>query len=742
MEPRTFVKYAAAARSLAAGTMAEERLVDFSPLYLALHRAALAVGLDPVRAVAALQAVAVASAAGLLYALLRRAVGRWLALAGVLVFALDRHVLVYRTLLEPDALLLAAVVALLAAAAPEVPGAERSPLARAGLAGAAAALAVGLRPSALAFAALAPLALLVEPRTERGPRALAAALFAAPVAAAALALALAAERATGSPWTPPMNPGTVFFEGNNPLSDGTSAVYPPSVTALLRHSPRVADVAHEHYRAVARAAAGRELPIAEVNRFWRDRALGFLADHPARAARLASAKLARAFHGYRWHDLQVAREFDQRLRTPFLPVSLLAALALAGMLFAAPRWRALLLPYALVAAQLVVMVVFYVSARQRLPLVPAWILFAALALERLRAARPGPRAAGLALVALLAFAFALPDDRVRDARHRTAGEARSDPELAPVRAALARGEPLAAHLDAYLRAIAAAPWREISPAFAPRRPAPLAARLADALAARAPTTPEARFDLAVAEVAAGRLAAADARFAQLAAERFAVYRGATMASLPAVYRARIAARAGDREAARAQLDAALAEAPGDPFALAELAAWGERDAARRLERYFSAVDRDLLVGEALLARGNRAGAAAALARALALVPGLRAARLRLAAALAGLGRDEEAVAHYRLAVAIALEPVLEHEALGALFARFGAAPARTPAERLFAIQALEQLGWFEEAEALLAGWTPAGEVGERAARERARLARIAAARAAAGRGASAPAHPP
>ena len=204
MEPRFFLKYPSAARALADGTMAPARTLDFSPLYLGLHRAVVALGLDPVAVVAALQALAVAAAAGLLFVLLRRWVGPSLALAGVAVFALDRHVLIYRSVLEPEILLLAWVVALLVFA--ERPG--RTAAIAAGLSG---ALAIATRPSALPLVALAAVACafagagVEAPR--RAARAARAALFAAPVVVALVALAVDAARVTGSPWTPRMNPG-------------------------------------------------------------------------------------------------------------------------------------------------------------------------------------------------------------------------------------------------------------------------------------------------------------------------------------------------------------------------------------------------------------------------------------------------------------------------------------------------------------------------------------------------------
>ena len=158
--------------------------------------------------------------------------------------ALDRHLLVYARILEPEVCLLFCLLAFLWLLD------QKTRLAP-WLAGGSAALCLAIRPTFLPAFLLVPLYYWLRGDPGKPWRGKSSA-FLAPVAAVLL-LALRASAVTGDPRTPMMNPGTVFFEGNNPLSQGTSAIYPPVVLAFVRHSGDEPDPAHQHYRRIARA---------------------------------------------------------------------------------------------------------------------------------------------------------------------------------------------------------------------------------------------------------------------------------------------------------------------------------------------------------------------------------------------------------------------------------------------------------------------------------------------------------
>ncbi|MBC8340445.1 MAG: hypothetical protein H8E63_02150, partial [Proteobacteria bacterium] len=114
-----FVKYNLAARQYLDGNLPLVRLTDLSPLYFQLCVLAERWFPGPVLAVDAVswaQRVAVSASAGLLYLILAPRLSRAWALAGVLVFAFEPHVLVYVKIFEPEIVLVFFLLGCIAAA--------------------------------------------------------------------------------------------------------------------------------------------------------------------------------------------------------------------------------------------------------------------------------------------------------------------------------------------------------------------------------------------------------------------------------------------------------------------------------------------------------------------------------------------------------------------------------------------------------------------------------------------------
>ncbi len=700
--PSYFRKYALAAEHHLAGELPAERLMDFSPLYF--H---LSVFLErwlphPEATLHWLQVAMAAMAAGLLFGLLRRRFSVPLAAAATTVFAFDRHLLVYQRILEPEVLLLVSLLAFLFC----LDQRGGRPL----LTGVFAALGLAIRPTFLPVFLLTPLYFrLRHPAAGWWRR---SAAFALPVVLMLALLMLRAGLATGDPRTPVMNPGTVFFEGNNPLSRGTSAIYPPVVLELVRHGGEIPDSAHHFYRTVARADAGRELSIAEVNAYWAARATAFIRAEPGRFLGLLRDKLTRVFHGFRWHDVPTAWQLDQRLFLPAVSFALISTLALFGALVEARRWRRSLLFYAAGLAQLAVMLAFYVSARQRLVLVPVAIYFAAAAVEKLLAM--GRRAWLPAfLAAFMALVLMLPNDLLRDEVYRRRGHLETDRLLHQIRDK-SRREPLARHAELAVAAIAAAPWwlDWLRPAYFPQDRGTLEERLADALAARPRDlfALPADFDRATVLIEAGRLKEAEGLLESLVESDVVVYRGGRQPSQPLLLLGRVYALRGDRERGREAMERALDESPGDPFVLAELAAvTGESRYRELLAAFWSRLDAEYLLGRAYLRHGRPREALAALTVVAERLPEFREPRVLRAAALAELGRLDEGAHEYLEASRIRLEPVLAGRRIAELFRRWAAANPGRGEVRFHAAQVLHQLGHFRQALELLdAGELPPG----------------------------------
>ncbi len=706
----SFSKYPVAAEMVLDGSLARERIIDFSPLYLGLHVAATRFLPAPKFTISVLQTVLAAASIALLFVILRRRVSVRLALVGAAGLLLNRNLLVHQSILEPEIVLLFLVLLFLALVAH--PGRWNTLMA-----GVAGALALATRPNLLPVLALVPVAYFLAQAARKASTRGAvpasggasawrgvivrSAWFVLPIALAVGLLLMRSAQATGDPLAPAMNPGTVFFEGNNPLSFGTSAVYPPVVSLLAQQpSPgREPDRAHQYYRDIARASVGEPLSVAEVNGYWRDRALAFIRAEPLRWLRLEVGKLTLAFHNARLHDVAAAWFIERELGLlPSVPFAVVGALALVGLLIEAPRWRQALLLYALVASQLATMLVFYVSARQRIVLLPAALYFAVVALERL--GQPERRLLGL-LVFLLGLCLVLPHPVLGELAHQRSRRYEAEARVRELQEAILR-EPPAWHHEAAAAWLAAQPNRvpRQRAAFLPNEVVSVDEQILRAVIARNDLSASGRFDRTIAERAAGRLADAEATLAELEAEDFHPYRSVMSTDL-ATHRAWLAALAGDTAAAARHVDEALARTPGDPYALAlRVAQWGDEAAKKELVAFWSRADVELLLGQSFLDLGKPEQALEHLAWIARAAPTLRVAQVELAATLGALGRLDEGASLYLREHARSVDPIDRDPEIADLFRAWLAAEP-TPERHLLTARVLHAFGYLREAQGLI-----------------------------------------
>jgi hypothetical protein len=429
-----FPKYLAAAAASPAEQA--ERLLDYSPLYLALVKALQPGGHAAILAIQAALHAVTAAAVAMAVALLAGRRWAWLGGLGVAAY---RPFLVYCGMLEPETVILAclACAMLLGAlarrrlevlAAPALAAAEAAvtspapasvaapvaaPAAAPGMAPppVVAPAAVTALPRAsiplatavfvvLAFAALAAAALgrpqhlllipvwawwLAAAAPAGGPRRAARRLVwaaALAVAAAVLGPPLAMRaRVTGVPAI--MNPGAVFYEGNGPGATGLTRFAPPAVIQLERAHRESVDYGHVAYRRIASAVAGRQLDPLAANRYWTGLAWEAIAARPLAAARRCGRKALLALAPYEGHDLLIAERLDRRLRRR-LPWGFAVPLLALPWLPLSRRGRLAELagPLAVAALAFAVQAAIYASARQRLPAALAlWVVLPALAAD-------------------------------------------------------------------------------------------------------------------------------------------------------------------------------------------------------------------------------------------------------------------------------------------------------------------------------------------------------------------------
>jgi hypothetical protein len=349
-------KYPQAAALLLDGSLGGERLLDFSPLYLALSTA-LAWGGVPVRVgLLVLQAAAGVVATLVAFTLARRWGGLAAGVLAGLLVASGRMVVVGGAILEPEIWL---GLGILAGLLWVLDG-------RWMMAGTAFGLAALVRPNAL----VVPLVLLalsfagrrlgLDVRPRQAVRVAAEAVI-----AVGLLLVFWLGGVPAADWPALMSPGQVFHQGNARDASGFGIHYPPSVAYVSAVAGDGPDFEHQAYRDVARADTGRCLSAAEAEGFWRGKALAAVAERPAAALGRAGLRLAGLFSRHQVWDVAGAAALEERMGI-WAPVEmpLLLPLALLGFLLPPRRRLVLLLPALLVP--LSTGGVFFASGRHRL----------------------------------------------------------------------------------------------------------------------------------------------------------------------------------------------------------------------------------------------------------------------------------------------------------------------------------------------------------------------------------------
>jgi tetratricopeptide (TPR) repeat protein len=171
--------------------------------------------------------------------------------------------------------------------------------------------------------------------------------------------------------------GPNFYIGNNSRSDGTYQ--------SLRFGRGAPEYERQDATDLAQVALGRTLSPGEVSNYWTDQALEFISSHPGAWLRLIARKAALV-----GNDTEMVDTEDQathaewswplRLLGPITRFGVLVPLAVLGFMVSwstRSRWWILL---ALAGAYAASVVLFYVFARYRFPLVPFLVLFAAAGL--------------------------------------------------------------------------------------------------------------------------------------------------------------------------------------------------------------------------------------------------------------------------------------------------------------------------------------------------------------------------
>ncbi len=568
-----FSKYTYYANEIAAGHVPVERLGDLSPGYLwslALMMGPLGLQFAGLRVLQILSGTLVA----LLCAVAAYRLGGWRAAAvtALAVFG-SRALLVNATEAEPESLIVllnsGALCALLCSTRP------RWQL----VAGLLFGLSAVTRPTALPAAAVAAVWLWWVRRHPSGTTELAPQRRAVPWAYMAglilplLILQVAYSGVPGSRFT--MNPGTVFYEGSNPNSTGLVGDA-PLVVKEIEPSYGVPDALHLAYRDVALAALNRAAGQAASNSYWSARAKSFIAAHPTHWLLLELSKLHHLASSPEVWDLSTMEHKDRELaRWLWWPFGLLVSLSTIVLLYSS-RGRGSVLLGAYAATYVLAMLTFYVSSRQRLPLLPALAILSALGVASVcEGWQRGDRtraACTLVLGLVVAALLAIPSVAQREDTHewKRAFEAHHvrrlmQKDITPAQRLLLEGE-LAVYTELPIPAAVAA-----------------SAHSALTRALRSELDPADRFDMALAAERVGDWRLAERLLDQLEDSGYRPVRGAVVCSSVSYQLARCRLRRGTVTGLSGLLERARSEAPGHAAVLALSAVVARRGGDREAD---------------------------------------------------------------------------------------------------------------------------------------------------------------
>ena len=167
--------------------------------------------------------------------------------------------------------------------------------------------------------------------------------------------------------------GSNFYIGNNPRSDGTYA--------SLRYGRGSPEFERIDATELAEHALGRTLTPAEVSSYWTDQTMAFITSQPGAWLKLMARKFLLLWNADEMLDTE-SQETYEEWSAPLWLLSwvghfgVLVPLAVIGMFATWPERRRFWVFYLMIAAYSASVIMFYVFARYRFPLVPLLMLFA------------------------------------------------------------------------------------------------------------------------------------------------------------------------------------------------------------------------------------------------------------------------------------------------------------------------------------------------------------------------------
>ena len=127
---------------------------------------------------------------------------------------------------------------------------------------------------------------------------------------------------------------------------------------------------------------GRELKPSEISRYWSHQAMTFVKEHPRQGLSLLFRKLMLFINGFEWPQIESYALSKARygiFQVLFINFWSLSALGIIGMIYSLRRWRQTFLLHWFIIAYSASTILFFVTGRYRIQIVPILCLFAAYA---------------------------------------------------------------------------------------------------------------------------------------------------------------------------------------------------------------------------------------------------------------------------------------------------------------------------------------------------------------------------
>jgi 4-amino-4-deoxy-L-arabinose transferase-like glycosyltransferase len=178
--------------------------------------------------------------------------------------------------------------------------------------------------------------------------------------------------------------GTNFYIGNNPNSDGITAIVPGTRGSWWG--------GYYDAKRLAEQAVGHSLQGADIDAYWMKQGMKFWLENPIRALELLIRKCYLWFSGYEVSNNRNIYFFKQYtflrpliFKTGWLmfPYGILLPLAIVGIYLSYKKWRQLITIYLFMITYTISFVIFFVTARFRMPFVIFTIPFVVFGVKHL-----------------------------------------------------------------------------------------------------------------------------------------------------------------------------------------------------------------------------------------------------------------------------------------------------------------------------------------------------------------------